>query len=511
MRDGRIVAVGSNNDVLNLKRPHTKVVDLNGAALLPGFNDAHCHILSYGLQLDMVPLSFPAVANLAELRARLAERAAAGLPHPGGWIRAVGYDQNLLAEHRHPDRRDLDNLPGDPYVLASHASGHAISVNSAVLRLAGITRDTPDPIGGTIDRDSAGQPTGVLFENAIEIAYAVAPPPTSTQNVAAINRASAALNTLGITSASDASTSLVDIPVFRKAAESGEMTVRCTLMILLDQLMADGQCVPYCDLAADNHGDLVRIGAAKIFSDGAISTRTALLREPYVNTRNEHGTAIWERSEFESHIARAHVAGWQVATHAIGDGAIDLCLDAYAAAQRQLPRADARHRIEHAEVLWGDQIARMAAQHVLPVFQPEFITRFGDTYINTLGKVLADRIKPFRETQAAGLPLIFSSDLPVVPGAPLDGIAAGISRKTAAGAVLDASQSATIEQAFRAYTAGAAYSAFAEQDRGTISNGMRADFVVLDSDPMALSVEEWAEGPKVVGTIVGGNIASGEF
>ncbi len=235
---GRIVAVGRGADMENLAGPDTRIVNLQGATLLPGFHDAHCHVLGFGLTLAMVSLS--GAGTISEIVSRM--QAVAG---EGTWLRGRGYDQNVLAEQRHPVRQDLDSITGGrPYVVLTHASGHAVAVNSRVLQLAGITRETPNPPGGTIVRDGAGEPTGVLLETAVNLAYAVFPQPSRTEKIAALRRASAALNAMGITSAVDATMgvaandSLADIAVYREAADSGALSVRCTLMMSLTQIAA---------------------------------------------------------------------------------------------------------------------------------------------------------------------------------------------------------------------------------------------------------------------------------
>ena len=510
--DGRIVAVGRGEDLKTLAGPETRTLSLNGATLLPGFHDAHCHVLGFSQMRTMVPLSgVRAVREIVQsLQARAEEQG-----EPGTWIRGRGYDQNVLAERRHPTRQDLDGVDGGlPYVLITHTSGHAVSVNSRVLHLAGITRDTPDPPGGVIVRDERGEPTGVLLETATSLAYAVVPIPSRTEKLDALRAGTLALNALGITSAVDAtmgvaaSDSLADIDVYRAAEVAGGLSVRCTLMMSLAQLTAmDTVAAPH-DLGPET--DLVRLGPAKVFTDGALTTRTALLRSRFVDT-NGLGTAVWGADDLDDMIVRAHQAGWQIAAHAIGDGAIDLCLGAYGKALARSPRQDARHRIEHAMLLWPDQIGRMVRLGVLPIYQPEFIARFGDAYRAGLGESRARRLMPYDETQAAGLPLVFSSDLPVVPGAPLDGIAAACTRRTPSGEVLGARHRVLALDGFRAYTEGAAYSVFSEGDRGKIAPGQRADFVVLEGDPLALPPDEWAGGLRVRATVVGGAVVYGDL
>jgi predicted amidohydrolase YtcJ len=509
---GRIAAVGAASDLLGLAGAGTRVVPLGGRTLLPGFHDAHCHVLGFGLTLAAVALtSCRTIPDLVGLLQTRADESGAG---PETWVRGRGYSQNVLAEGRHPTRQDLDGVGGGlPFVLIIHASGHAVAVNSRVLQKAGITRDTPDPAGGTIVRDGRGEPTGLLLETAVNLAYDATPEPARGEKIAALGRATRALNAMGITSAVDATLgvaardSLAEIVVYQEAAQTGALSVRCTLMMMLTQLAAL-DAVPAPD-ALTVETDRVRIGPAKVFTDGALTTRTALLRSPFVGG-DSLGTAVWRAEELDAMVLKAHAAGWQVAAHAIGDGAIDLCLDAFGRAQARHPRADARHRVEHAMLLWPDQLERMARQGVLPIYQPEFILRFGDAYKAALGPSRAARLMPYAETLASGLPLVFSSDLPVVPGAPLDGIAAACLRQAPSGETLGDWHRVSALDALRAYTEGAARSVFLEDDRGRIAPGHRADFVVLDGDPLTLPPDEWTDGLAVRATILGGKVVFGD-
>jgi len=509
---GRIAAVGAASDLLGLAGAGTRVVPLGGRTLLPGFHDAHCHVLGFGLTLAAVALtSCRTIPDLVGLLQTRADESGAG---PETWVRGRGYSQNVLAESRHPTRQDLDGVGGGlPFVLIIHASGHAVSVNSRVLARCGITRDTPDPPGGTVVRDGHGEPTGVLLETAVNFAYDAAPEPARGEKIAALGRATRSLNAMGITSAVDATLgvaardSLAEIVVYQEAAQTGALSVRCTLMMMLTQLAAL-DAVPAPD-ALTVETDRVRIGPAKVFTDGALTTRTALLRSPFVGG-DSLGTAVWRAEELDAMVLKAHAAGWQVAAHAIGDGAIDLCLDAFGRAQARHPRADARHRVEHAMLLWPDQLERMARQGVLPIYQPEFILRFGDAYKAALGPSRAARLMPYAETLASGLPLVFSSDLPVVPGAPLDGIAAACLRQAPSGETLGDWHRVSALDALRAYTEGAARSVFLEDDRGRIAPGHRADFVVLDGDPLTLPPDEWTDGLAVRATILGGKVVFGD-
>ena len=501
-RAGRIVAVGLEADLRAMTGPATEIVPLGGRALVPGFHDAHCHVLGFGLTLAAVTLT--GVPTIPELVQRLQTRANEMNAGAETWIRGRGYNQNIMTEKRHPTRGDLDQVGGGvPFVLITHASGHAVSVNSRVLGRMGVTPDTPDPPGGTIVRDDTGEATGVLLETAANLAYDAAPEPSSREKIAALRRASEAMNAMGITSAVDATLGLAardsfrEIDVYHEAALSGALTLRCSLMMLLSQLAAMESVPNPRDVTTET--DFVRVGPAKVFTDGALTTRTAFLRSAFVGS-DHLGTAVWTAEQLEEMVLKAHSAGWQIAAHAIGDAAIDLCLDAYGKALAKSPRTDSRHRIEHAMLLWPDQVGRLARLGILPVYQPEFIMRFGDAYALAIGDARAHRLMPYAETSAAGLPLVFSSDIPVISGAPLDGIRSAAERRTPSGVVLGSGQCVSALNGLRAYTEGAAYSVFLEHDRGQIAPGHRADFAVLDG---------WPDAATVQATIVGGKFVHG--
>jgi len=325
---GRIVAAGRANDIVPLGGAETRTIDMNGKTVLPGFHDAHCHVLARGLMCDQVDLS--SSASIGAIKAALRDRAARNPFAPA--VLGYGYSQDRLEERRHPEIDDLDSLaPGVP-ILLRHASGHAVTVNSRLLEMARIVSSTPDPAGGTIVRNSAGRPTGVLLENAAALAYAALPEPTTPERVLALARASSELHALGITSAVDALTLSAEMSAYRLAAEERRLTVRCTLTTDIREILNGEDCAHPDDSRCDD-GDFVRVGGTKIFADGAIGTRTAALREPYADNAENKGNALYEQAELSRRIWCAHAAGWQVLAHAIGDRAIDMCLEAFDAAQ----------------------------------------------------------------------------------------------------------------------------------------------------------------------------------
>jgi hypothetical protein len=422
------------------------------------------------------------------------------------WVRGSRYDQNTFPGAAHPTRADLDAAFPDRPVWLTQTSKHAGAANSVALKLAGITRETPDPDGGEIVRDASGAPTGVLLESAMGLVARHVPRPDRAGMTAAIRRACEALARAGITSASDLNTGWIDleteIAAYRTAAEEGA-PVRMTLCPHAVEFGSPDQ-IPNrseFELAMFPQSDMVRLGPIKLFSDGALTVRTAALRDPYVDGTGS-GMLLHEPEELHAYMAVAHARGWQIATHAIGDLAVEVVLDGYEAAQTSVPRTGCRHRIEHAMLVDEGLIRRFVELGVIPVVQPEFVARLGDAYILGLGRERADHLNPNTTMQRAGLPIPFSSDCPIVPGAPLDGIRAACRRTTRKGTVLGPDERISAEEGLRNYTYWAAYSTFDENETGAIAPGKRADLCVLTED----LTEETLDTLQVAATIVGGRV-----
>jgi predicted amidohydrolase YtcJ len=529
MIDGRISSI--NPIKSRHLTPDGAAYDLAGKLVVPGFNDCHMHILPYGLKLTEADLSPQAgVSDVPTLIAALQKWRTANPDKV--WIRGSRYDQNIFPGAQHPTRYDLDRaFPDDPAMLAQ-SSGHAGTCNSVALRLAGITRDTPDPPGGQIVRDAQGEPTGVLLETAQDLVIEAAPKPSRSQMTDAILEACRVLATKGITSASDLCTGWFDvedeISAYRQAAEAGA-PVRMTLFPDLPALGQPNDIPDAISFAHDHRlsfnkaaidpkpdnrqsaiDNAPRLGCAKLFSDGALTVRTAALREPYVDGSGS-GMLLHEPDELCAYILAAHRGGWQIATHAIGDRAIELVIDCYEAAGSTKGR---RHRIEHAMLADDALIQRMAALELLAVLQPEFLTRYGDAYVLGLGEQRANGINPARSLMNAGVPVSFSSDCPIVPGAPLDGIRAAFSRRAPSGRILGESERTSRIEALRNYTYWAAHASFDETETGSIEVGKRADLVVLDCEPGSLeagSIEDALAGASVTATVFDGEVTYGSL
>jgi predicted amidohydrolase YtcJ len=515
-RDGRILAVGMDAEVGNLADAETRVLDLRGRTLIPGFFDCHMHILWLGTNLGHVNLASPPVKDREDIVRLLRERREA-LPDLQ-CIQGNRYDQNRLPGGQHLTRQDLDRVSTVLPVRIVHTSGHAAVVNSRALERLGIARETPDPAGGEIVRDASGEPTGVLLETASwENLERIIPETTTAEKIEALGRANRYLLKRGITSATDANTDHDVMDAYAQAVSRDVLQVRTNLMVGWAELMrhvGDAGTPKPDDLQPGHYLGVnwhrLHVGQAKLFSDGAITTRTCWLTQPFEGMPDNFGIPLHPPEELRELILRAHNAGWQIATHAIGDRAIDLVLLAYAEAQRQNTRYRPDHRIEHCMLLDADLIARLRRQHVWSIGQPEFLAQLGDAYVMALGGERASRLSPYATLDAQSVAQAFSSDCPVVPGAPLDGLRAACERKTPGGRILDAAERLPADAALYAYTAAPAYATRTERDRGSVEAGKWADFTLLSADPTTTPMDDW-ERIQVEATFIGGECLYGDI
>ncbi len=516
-QDGRIVAVGSNDEVRNLAGAGTRQIDLRGRTLLPGFFDCHLHIQWLGINLGHVNLASPPVKDKRDIIRLLRERLDARPELT--CVQGNRYDQNKLSPPEHLTRHDLDLVSTAIPVRIVHTSGHAAVVNTRALQMLGITNDTPNPVGGEIVRDAQGEANGVLLETASwNDLDRILPHVSPDEQVAALGRANQYLLERGITSATDSNLATNDIGVFARAAADKVLQVRANGMVAWAEVMkhvGDGVIPNPDDLQPEWQGlswHQFHVGQAKLFSDGAITTRTCWLTEPFegmAGQPNDCGIPLHPPDELREYILKAHLAGWQIATHAIGDRAVDLVLSAYADAQRENTRFRPGHRIEHCMLLNPDLIARLRRQNVWSIGQPEFLSQLGDAYVMALGEERANRLSPYATLDQQNVAQAFSSDCPVVPGAPLDGLRAAIERKTPSGHILDAAECLAPDIALYNYTSAPAYATHTDRDRGSLETGKWADFVLLSADPTQTPIDEW-EQLKVEGTWVGGACLYGE-
>ena len=519
IKDGRILWVGTNEEVKQAIGRGTQVRDLKGMTVIPGFIESHNHTLMFGLGLSSIDLT--KVSSIEEIIALVKERA--GKQKEGTWIIGVGYNQNELKEKRHPTREDLDKAAPKHLVSLRHTSAHGYVVNSLALAKAGITKETRDPEGGKIGKDGAtGELTGLLFESpAMKMIDDITPKPTLEDLVTALGSAGRRFLSEGITSAMDASVGGSDIPLqvsaYQEAVDRGVLKVRHNLAIWseaafdycrFEESLKEGrEKLLGLGIRTGLGDEKLRIGPFKIIVDGAFSTVTAVTYEPYGADANDRGCGVLvvEPEKLAKLALLVHGLGWQLSIHGIGDRAIDVCLDAFEAAQKSKPRKDARHRLEHCTMVLPRMFDRIKRLGVIPVLQPGFIWELGDNWFRQLGKETCAQLKPFRTLLDNKILMAFSSDRPVVSGAPLLGIHSAVNQKTRTGQDYAPAEKVTPEEALRCYTLNGAYATFEEKIKGSIEVGKLADLVILAEDLTQVKLERIKDIP-VVATMV-----SGEF
>jgi predicted amidohydrolase YtcJ len=504
IRGEEIVSAGTDADIRKLAGPSTQIVDLGGKTLLPGFYAAHDHFPGAGtVAVHYVDLNSPPIGkmqSIADIVAALKEKART--TPSGQWVVGRGYDDTLLREKRHPTRHDLDQASTRHPIWIVHSSGHLGVANTRALALAGITKDTPQPKGGLIRKDS-GEPTGV-FEEAGTLVTRHIPALSLDKRLESIRWCDREYLSKGITTAVIAGTNRAGIADLRQALGSGLLHLRIMAML------AAGPGVPESPAKAAElgTGERIRVGAIKILQDGSLQGYTGYLTAPYYKQpegkSDYRGYAHRAREELLRMVLPYHRAGYQIAIHGNGDAAIDDILSAYREAQREFPRPDARHRIEHCQTAREDQLDAMRELGVTPSFFVGHVYYWGDRHRDIfLGPERAARISPLRSALDRKLRFTVHDDTPVTPANPLLLVWDAVNRLTLAGQVLGAGQRIGALDALRAVTSDAAWQNFEEKRKGSIEPGKLADFVVLDRNPLAVPPAE-IRNVGVVETMIGG-------
>ncbi len=499
----RIVAVGSNSDIRKWIGPGTQVIDLTGKLVVPGFNDAHVHFFNGGEDLAKVQLRN--TKSEAEFRERIAAFAA---KQPAGrWITGGEWDHENWTPARLPTRQLIDEASAGHPVFISRLDGHMALANTQVLKLAGITRETPDPPGGTIVRDASGEPTGVLKDAAMGRVERVMPEPSDDQIADAVRAAMRYAAEHGVTSVQDMSAAPEIFRVYQELLARGELTVR----ISGHQPLASWERLAAVGVRAAFGGEKLHIGGLKGFADGSLGSTTALFFEPYLDAPNTSGLAndgMIPESKMRDRVLAADRAGLQVAIHAIGDKANHIVLGFYEEAERQNGARDRRFRIEHAQHLRQEDIPRFGQLHVIASMQPYHCIDDGRWAEKRIGPERAKGTYAFRSLLDSGAVLAFGSDWDVAPMVPLLGIYAAATRRTLDGKHPDGwvpEQKISVAEAIRAYTMGSAYASFDEKIKGSIEPGKLADMVVVSEDILSVPAVE-IEKAQVEKTIFDGKV-----
>ena len=502
VRSGRIVAVGTDAEIRPLAGPSTTVLDARGRRVLPGLIDAHTHMSMGGFNLLAVDLR--RTKDPADLTRQLG--AFARTKPPGVWLTDGAWDHEQWSPPRLPTREMLDPATGDRPTCLQRQDGHMIVCNSLALKLAGITRETPDPPGGVIVRDPSGQPTGVLKDAAMDAVNRVRPARTPEELDTALRAAMTEAARVGVTSVQDLPGDPGDLAAWRKLRDAGALTVRVNYRPSLTNWPAARDA-----RMRIRQDEWLRVGGVKGYADGSLGSSTALFELPYTDDPKNRGVFAAEAiplSRMEERVAGADAAGLQVEIHAIGDRANREILDLYERVARKNGPKDRRFRIEHAQHLRPADVSRFAALGVIASMEPYHAIDDGRWAETRIGTERCRTTYAFRSLLDAKARLAFGSDWDVAPLSPILGISAAAARRTIDGKHPDGwfpEQRVTVAEAVRAYTSDAAYAAFEEQEKGTLAAGKLADFVVLDRDVFAVPAAE-IENVQVDQTVVGGKI-----
>jgi predicted amidohydrolase YtcJ len=498
---GKIFSVGADAQVLEARGPDTRIIDLGGATVIPGLVDSHCHL--YGLGKSLAQIDLAGTESPQEILATVT--AGADKFAPDAWIEGRGWDQNDWEVQEYPHRRLLDGILPDRPVFLRRIDGHAAWANSEALRRANITRDTPDPEGGQILRDEAGEPTGILVDNAVDLVFDIMPEVGPEETRRRIKLAAGHCVAHGLTGVHEAGVKWERAQVYREMAAAGELPLRVYAMYddkpaTLEKAYAEGPV-----FTADG---MLTIRAIKLYADGALGSRGALLMEEYTDKPGHRGLPVTSAEHMREVMLHGGETGFQICTHAIGDGANRLVLDLYEEVLGELGLEDARWRVEHAQILAPEDIPRFGRLGVIAAMQPVHCTSDMDWADERLGPDRLAGCYAWRSLLDSGAHLCYGTDFPVEKVDPMAGLFAAVTRTHADGTPIggwQAQEAVDAATALELYTAGGAYAGFEDDEAGRIVPGFRADLTVLDGDPVAGKPAELLK-MKAKMTIVGGRI-----
>jgi predicted amidohydrolase YtcJ len=511
-----IVFVGSNKEVEAYREKKTRVIDAGGRLVLPGFTDSHSHFLDGALSLERVHLDD--AKDVAEIQ-RLVKAYADAHPELK-WIRGRGWTYPAMGPTNLPNKKDLDAILADRPVYLEAFDGHTWWANSRALQLAGITRNTANPPGGEIVRDPAtGEPTGALKEDSADaLMLPVLPLPSRGEKIAAYKAGFKEANRAGLVRVHTAGgvgvgmSDLMNADLLEEMRKSGDLTVRFYMAYRAEPPnVTSKQIQDVEDARAKYHDEWISAGAVKFFMDGVIESHTAAMLAPYADDPKLSGSLLWDPATYRKIVADLDKRGIQIFTHAIGDRAIRVVLDAYENAARQNGTKDRRHRIEHIEDVSAEDIPRFGKLGVIASFQPLHAYPNEDTldvWLRNVGPERGQRAWAWRSIQGDGAVLAFGSDWPIVTLNPWEGVQNAITRQTVEGNPPEGfvpKERLSVEDAIRGYTLGAAVAGHREQREGSLEKGKLADLIVLDRNLFAIEPKEIGK-TEVLLTMVGGRV-----
>jgi len=482
IKGNRVLVVGGSEVLGEVKGVKTRVIDCHGKTVVPGFNDAHCHIFAFIRRYHELDLSPSSVSSIAEIKEAVRRRARS-LP-PGSWLTGSGYNEFYLAEKRHPNRRDLDEPAPHHPVALFHRSLHACVLNSLALSLAGITPQTPEPAGALIERElETGEPSGLLFEMVGYIRERVVPPLSEVELAKGIASANQHYLSMGITSLQDATATndLARWQTLKRFKDNGRFQSRISMMFGIDALSQFQQM----GLAFGSGDSYLRLGGVKLM----LSETTA--QPPPL--------------ELDQQAFIAHKAGFQLAIHCVEPSTVEAAIAALEYIGRQHPLPERRHRLEHCSECPPQLLKRLSRLKAMVVTQPPFLYYSGERYLATIPSTQLGWLYRIKSLLDRGLVVAGSSDSPVVPGNPLLGLYAAVTRRAESGQYLSPEEAVSAKQALVMYTINAAYASFEEDIKGSLTPGKLADMVVLSDDPLK-SPPERIKDIRVEMTIIDGKV-----
>jgi hypothetical protein len=507
--DGRILFVGDNKSALSYAGPETHTIDLMGKTLMPGIIDSHVHMQWVGKSLQQINCRNPPLKSINEISEAVKQRVRES--EPGEWIIGRGWDQVKLVEQRYPTRWDLDAVSPEKPVFLFRTCEHLGVANTKALEAAGITRDSPNPQGGKINKDSYGEPTGLLEElPALSLITSILPVEAEAKLAEAVETACKEFNKVGITSVLEPGLTPLEMRAYQHAHQNNRLTMRVNMMFMgnYQQITTDAflKKLDSIQWITGYGDDFFRYYGLKLLIDGGFGGKTAYVREPYENDPNNYGLLIVQPDDLQKIVDAVNRLGMGVSIHCCGGAAMDVALEAYSRTDKIGSIKGRRFQIVHAYLPSKENIEVIKRLGVTVVSQPGFIYYLGDSYLKNVGLERISKTKPHRTWFDEGITVAGSSDGPVTPFNPWVGIWAAVARRTELGdKVVGPYQRITREEALRMYTINGAYMTLEEDRKGSIEPGKLADVIILDRDILTCPEDE-IKDTKVLTTYLDGRV-----
>ena len=504
IKAGRIIGTGSSSEMKQFAGENTEVIDLMGKLVLPGIIDSHTHPSFAATRFLEIDCRAPEIKGIKDIQDAVLIKAKE--IRPGAWVRVGNYNDSKLIEKRQITRWELDTVtPNNPVYILSD-TGHQAVVNSWALDIADITKDTPDPAGGTIDRDTRGEATGLLYELASQLVAVKIPEYTMAQMKECMKRLFSQFSRWGITSTHDASGENLGIRTYQQILSEGIRKVRINLMVRLNSGAEDTlEHLKSLGIESGFGSDWLKVMSLKIMGDGSGAGGTCGVYTPQHRGPKGLGLMTTAPEDMERIVMKAHEAGIRVSIHSIGDRGIDIALDCIEKAQKKKPVKDMRHRIEHNSCCTPKQLKRIKELGVTPSSSIGYMYGIGDQYAENFGPERSQWLHPHKTMQEMGIIAGGNNDCPITFYSPFKQIYTDVTRKTMTGQVVGPEEAISVMDAIRVYTQNGAYLAREEHIKGSIETGKLADMIVLDRDILSIPTEELKD-TEVVTTIVDGKI-----